>query len=114
MHFLPGHQVRPSSSGKILVGLLPGEGIGPEIPKCCMEVLEAVTRVTGIPLQIQKGGIIRRESEYSYGKTFPEDIVRFCEGVFAGGGAILNGPGGGRYVYELGNRFDLFFKVSPL
>jgi 3-isopropylmalate dehydrogenase len=41
-------------------------------------------------------------------------VIRFCEEIFARQGAILSGPGGGRYVYDLRTRFDLFFKISPL
>jgi len=35
----------------------------------------------------------------------PEDTMEFCADVFQVGGAILSGPGGGRYVYDLRRRF---------
>jgi 3-isopropylmalate dehydrogenase len=38
----------------------------------------------------------------------------FCEEIFAAGGAVLSGPGGGRYVYDLRRRFDLFCKFVPV
>ena len=41
-------------------------------------------------------------------------ILEFCTGIFEKGGAILNGPGGGRYVYDLRRRFDLFCKFVPV
>ncbi len=41
-------------------------------------------------------------------------MARFCEDVFAASGAILAGPGGGRFVYDLRRRFDLFCKLSPI
>ncbi|MES1180648.1 MAG: isocitrate/isopropylmalate family dehydrogenase, partial [Verrucomicrobiota bacterium] len=44
----------------------------------------------------------------------PEDTMDFCADVFQRGGAILNGPGGGRYVYDLRRRFDLFCKFVPV
>ena len=40
--------------------------------------------------------------------------MNFCAGVFKLGGAILSGPGGGRYVYDLRRRFDLFCKFVPV
>ena len=48
------------------------------------------------------------------GRRVSAEVTRFCEEVFAGGGAILSGPGGGRYVYDLRKQFDLFLKLSPL
>jgi 3-isopropylmalate dehydrogenase len=41
-------------------------------------------------------------------------VAAFCGDVFARGGAVLAGPGGGRFVYELRRQFDLFCKLSPL
>jgi 3-isopropylmalate dehydrogenase len=40
--------------------------------------------------------------------------MRFCRKVFADGGAILAGPGGGRFVYEMRRKFDLFVKMNPI
>ena len=40
--------------------------------------------------------------------------MEFCADIFQVGGAILNGPGGGRYVYDLRRRFDLFCKFVPV
>ncbi|HSD24799.1 MAG TPA: isocitrate/isopropylmalate family dehydrogenase, partial [Solirubrobacterales bacterium] len=38
----------------------------------------------------------------------------FCQNVCDRGGAILTGPGGGRYVYDLRRRLDLFLKLVPV
>src|SRR5688500_16264195 len=38
----------------------------------------------------------------------------FCADVFAAGGALFCGPAGGRFVYDLRARFDLFCKLVPL
>ncbi len=48
------------------------------------------------------------------GKALTEEVSGFCENVFGGGGAVLAGPGGSRFVYDLRPRFDLFCKLSPL
>ena len=42
------------------------------------------------------------------------DIERFCRDIHARQGAVLCGPGGGRFVYELRLRLDLFCKLVPL
>jgi 3-isopropylmalate dehydrogenase len=49
-----------------------------------------------------------------HGKTLSSEVEAFTEEVFAAGGALLCGAGGGRFVYELRRRFDVFFKISPL
>ena len=41
-------------------------------------------------------------------------MIRFCDEIFAGHGAVFCGPGGGRFVYELRRRFDLYCKMAPL
>jgi 3-isopropylmalate dehydrogenase len=40
--------------------------------------------------------------------------LQFCQEVFDRDGAILNGPGGGRYVYDLRLHLDLFCKFVPV
>lgn len=106
---------RPSlTSGTLLVGVLPGEGIGPEILSCAIRVVEAALSDSRWTLDVEHGGAIGRESEAICGEPLPADIVEFCQRIFQQGGAILNGPGGGRYVYDLRRRLDLFLKISPL
>jgi 3-isopropylmalate dehydrogenase len=41
-------------------------------------------------------------------------IAAFCESVFADGGALFCGAAGGRFVYDLRRRFDLYCKLVPL
>jgi 3-isopropylmalate dehydrogenase len=107
-----GHGKTPSSH--LLIGVLPGEGVGPEIIQCALEVLSAVTSDSGVQTEIRTGVSIGRDAERECGQALSAEAIRFCEEIFAGNGAILNGPGGGRYVYDLRKQFDLFFKISPL
>jgi 3-isopropylmalate dehydrogenase len=100
--------------GKVVIGVLPGEGVGSEVIGCALEVLKTVAETCGLHVTIKTGGPIGRQAEQACGAALPAEIIRFCENVFASGGAILNGPGGGRYVYDLRKHFDLFFKISPL
>jgi 3-isopropylmalate dehydrogenase len=57
---------------------------------------------------------IGRDAELMTGRALTDEVAAFCEGVFGDGGAVLCGPGGGRFVYDLRRRFDLFCKISPL
>lgn len=97
-----------------LIGALPGEGIGPEVVECALAVLRAVEQAGGRAVAVEVGGSIGREAERQSGTALPEGVVRFCEDVLGRGGAVLSGPGGGRYVYELRRRLDLYLKISPV
>ncbi|HEY5793268.1 MAG TPA: isocitrate/isopropylmalate family dehydrogenase [Chthoniobacterales bacterium] len=97
-----------------LVGVLTGEGIGPEVIANAIEVLHAVRGVTGCAVSLEYGAPIGRDAERGCGKPLSDEVITFCRDIFDRGGAILNGPGGGRYVYDLRRQFDLFCKLSPL
>jgi len=53
-------------------------------------------------------------SEKESGEALTQDVSGFCESVFADGGVLLCGAGGGRFVYELRKHFDLFCKFTPV
>jgi 3-isopropylmalate dehydrogenase len=40
--------------------------------------------------------------------------AKFCEDIFARGGTILAGAAGGRFVYDMRRRFQLYYKLNPL
>ncbi len=97
-----------------IIGVLPGEGIGSEVIGCALQVLSALEQVTGHKFEVEFGTVIGREAERACGKAFSGEVMEFCGEIFARGGAVLSGPGGGRYVYELRRYFDLFCKINPL
>jgi 3-isopropylmalate dehydrogenase len=103
-----------SAAGLFTVGVLPGEGIGPEVISAALEVLSAVASSGGARFETRTGGAIGREAEVASGRPLSEEVAAFCAEVFERGGAVLAGPGGGRFVYDLRRRFDLFCKLSPL
>lgn len=105
---------RPNGYSPPVIGILPGEGVGPEITDHCLDILKAVASETGFHYQCVFGSEIGRAAERMGYPALTHEIIAFCGQVFASGGAILNGPGGGRYVYDLRRQFDLFFKISPL
>jgi 3-isopropylmalate dehydrogenase len=97
-----------------LVGVLPGEGVGPEVVSAALHVLAALEAADGPAFDLREGGAIGLEAEAQHGKPLPDEVESFCADVFASGGAVLAGAGGGRFVYDLRDRFDLFYKLSPL
>lgn len=110
----PGVSDRPVNS-PLCIGVLPGEGIGPELLEATLEVLEAVRAVHGdLEFDIHQGGAIGRVSESICGQPLSEDVCTFCRDVFERRGSIICGPGGGRFVYDLRRRFDLYCKFSPV
>ena len=102
------------NASPLLIGILRGEGVGPEIIGAALDVLDAVTKAKGLGVQVCEGGPIGRAAEKAFAAALPQNVIDFCEDIFARGGAILHGPGGGRFVYDLRKEFDLFFKINPL
>ncbi len=49
-----------------------------------------------------------------HGSALPSEVADFCAEVFENGGAVLSGPGGSRFVYDLRARFDLYCKLTPI
>ncbi|MFO7542458.1 MAG: isocitrate/isopropylmalate family dehydrogenase [Thiobacillus sp.] len=111
---LPGQAHPAFSTRKYTIGVLPGEGIGPEVIGVCLDVLERITEITGVLFDIRLGGKIGLPAKAETGQVLPPAIIDFCGGVFDDGGAVLCGPGGARFVYELRTHFDLFYKLTPL
>ena len=115
--YLPGNHLGLPSvrlPARRLIGILAGTGIGPQIIHATLRVLKAVEQAMDFKFEVRQGGLIGEEAVASCGKWLPEDTVEFCADIFQLGGAILNGPGSGRYVYDLRRRFDLFCKFVPV
>jgi 3-isopropylmalate dehydrogenase len=97
-----------------VVGVLEGEGVGREVTGAALRVLDAVGAVSPEKFTVRVGGLIGLEALERHGQVLTEEVEVFCRRVAADGGAILAGPGGGRFVYDLRKRFDLFCKLSPI
>jgi 3-isopropylmalate dehydrogenase len=109
---LTPHSTQPKKNP--LIGVVEGSGIGPEVIGSALRVLAAVEQACGFKCELRHGGLIGEEAEKHFGASLPENTARFFSDIFSRGGAILNGPGGGRYVYDLRKRFDLFCKFAPV
>jgi 3-isopropylmalate dehydrogenase len=104
----------PRTDGKHRIGVLAGEGSGPEIVGVALDVLDAVASVTGTRFDVRTGGAIGLDAERASGVALTDEVAAFCAETFAAGGAVLAGAGGGRFVYDLRRRFDLFCKLNPI
>jgi len=104
----------PSSETVQTIGVLTGEGIGTEVIDAALKVLDVVSSSLGKSFEIKKGGTIGNESHHQNGKYLSDEVINFCKNIFRKGGAVLCGPGGGRFVYEMRSYFDLYCKFTPL
>ena len=106
---------KPSAdASRHVIGVLEGTGVGPAVIDAALKVLKAVETTLDLRFEVRFGGLIGEDAIKEHGQWLPEDTVEFCADIFRMGGAILNGPGGGRYVYDLRKRFDLFCKFVPV
>ena len=110
---LPGWAARVPPHHRV-IGVLEGEGIGPEVIGASLQVLRAVEAASSERFELRYGGSIGTVAERESGCVLSPDVANFCAGIFAVQGALLCGPGGGRFVYTLRTRFDLFCKLVPL
>lgn len=108
------HAQEDQPRSRYVVGYLAGEGVGPEVVRAALGVLAALESATGFRFEVREGGLIGRAAQSVCGKSLPEEVVQFCKDVFSVSGAVLSGPGGARFVYDLRRRFDLFCKISPI
>src|SRR5262245_1190235 len=75
---------RAATRAKV-IGVLPGEGVGPEVIGCALEVLRSVAESTGLRFEIREGGVIGRAAERVCGAPLSPDVITFCESTFAAG-----------------------------
>jgi 3-isopropylmalate dehydrogenase len=104
-----------SGCGGRPLGIVAGEGIGPEVMAAALHVLDAVESVHPIRLQRQTGGGDIGISNGSGNEgALSSSTAEFFREIFDDGGAVMCGPGGGRFVYDLRRHFDLFCKIAPI
>jgi 3-isopropylmalate dehydrogenase len=104
-----GPDMRP-----FVVGILRGEGSGPELIDAACNVLDAVAETCRLDLCIKTGGDIGSLSAKRTAEFLTDEVAQFCREIFADGGAIMTGAAGGRFVYDMRRRFDLYYKLNPL
>ncbi len=102
----------PAGNPAATIGLVPGEGSGPALVAATRAVLETVAEVCRLPLSFVEAGDLGMEGR-RFAEPLADELCDFFARIFAAGGAILCGPGGGRFVYTLRRRFDLY-KLVPV
>lgn len=107
---------RPSfdPTGPHVVGVLMGEGVGPEVVPVAMDLLDELRTHSARRFELEVGGLIGCPAKALHGSSLSAEVVDFASGIFRRGGALFCGPGGDRFVYELRREFDLFCKFTPL
>jgi 3-isopropylmalate dehydrogenase len=111
---MPGWERRSTPLAPWRIGVLAGEGIGPEVVAASLSLLEVIEAATGHRFDVRYGGKIGLEAQRASGQVLTDEVVRFCEDTFVAQGAVFCGPGGGRFVYELRRHFNLYCKMVPL
>jgi len=103
----PGERAR-------LMGVFPGEGVGPEVVAAALRVLDAVEARFALGIKRVTGGAIGMTARGAVDGSLTGDIEHSCREIFEKRGVLFCGPGGGRFVYDLRNRFGLFCKLVPI
>ena len=101
-------------SRRFLVGILKGEGSGPELIDAARNVLDAVAESCALNFRFEIGGEIGCLSEKRNGQYLSREVVEFCRKIFSADGAVMAGAAGGRFVYDMRREFGLYYKLNPL
>jgi 3-isopropylmalate dehydrogenase len=97
-----------------VVGVLQGEGVGPEVVPVALDLLAILQEHTARKFEIRYGGEIGQIAKELHGKSLPGEVIAFVSQIFQAKGALFCGPGSERFVYDLRREFDLFCKFTPL
>jgi len=96
------------------IGVLLGEGVGPEVVPVALTLLKMLEQHSSRRFEILTGGLIGYPAIDKYGKVLTDEVVGFAKSILDVGGSLFCGPGGQRFVYELRKEFALFCKFTPL
>ena len=94
------------------IAVVDGEGIGPSIIAAALEVLAATVEKTGATIDVQRLPELTDRDEF--GLVVGDSTAGKYQDVFDAGTPVLHGPAGGRFVYELRDKFGLSVKHTPI
>jgi 3-isopropylmalate dehydrogenase len=103
-----------TGSQNLTIGIIEGEGVGPDLLKASLKVLAALETITPHSFTIKHSNYVGFVRGNGFKDPLDAELVDFCQQIFSAKGAILAGPGGGRFVYNLRREFDLFCKLNPV
>ena len=75
---MPEWSTRPRPLTSFVVGVLPGEGIGPEVMAVALDVLEVLTAALPFRVDVRTGGPIDVTAEHQVGSDLTGAVVAFC------------------------------------
>jgi hypothetical protein len=85
---------RQSQSDTCIIGVLKGEGIGPEVAAEALKVRSAIEEATDRRFEVYSGGEMGLEAELKYGASLPDQTSEFCRDMFSKVGPSLQGRAG--------------------
>src|SRR3954447_899708 len=97
-------------AGTHLIGVLHGEGVGPEVVAVALDLLGILARHSSRRIELREGGEIGVPAKAAGGRCLSAEVAAFAAEIFGEGGVLFCGPGGDRFVYELREEFDLYCK----
>jgi 3-isopropylmalate dehydrogenase len=109
---VPGWSSRPTVSAPYAVGVLPGEGIGPEVVAAALTVLDAVADTFGLEFDIRLSDELGPPGPH--GRMLDQGAATFFDEIFAAGAPAFCGAVSGRFVYELRAHYALYCKLVPV
>ncbi len=109
---IPGWPQRPGEGVPLRLGVVDGEGIGPEVVGAALIVLEGVCAALDLEIEVIRAGEVG--SAGPHGLHVDAAATAFYDAALAAGMPVLTGPAGGRFVYELRAQYDLYVKLVPV
>ena len=94
------------------IAVVDGEGIGPSIIAASLDVLAAAVETTGVTIDVHRLPELTDRDEV--GLVVGDSTAAKYQDVFDAGTPVLHGPAGGRFVYELRDKFGLSVKYTPV
>jgi len=94
------------------IAVVDGEGIGPEVVGATLDVLDATCAAFGRTVDVTRTNHVGTVGPWGLGVD--DEAAGFFASALDAGMPVLTGPAGGRFVYELRARFDLYAKLIPI
>src|SRR6478609_9311257 len=101
-----------ASTASIRLGVIRGQGVGPEVIDAALTVLDAVADVADLSVETHDGGVPWDDGPH--GPTVGGAGAEFFDWAAAARLPLLCGAVSGRFVYELRRRWSLFCKFVPV
>lgn len=109
---VPGWSPLTLAAPPYAVGVLPGEGIGPEVIAATLTVLDAVADTFELEFDVRISDELGPPGPH--GRTLDSGAIAFFDEIFASGAPALCGAVSGRFVYELRAHYGLYCKLVPV